>query len=184
MRKLGLLIAMFLCVTIGGVYATWSYAGSNDIVDAYAEAKVTITDAIVEGASGIYKIETNLVLKVDDTNNDHVAELIFESNNSEEIYLTVTFTPNASATPEIKRNGVESELYFGTTTPMIYRMGADGNYDANVSDEDATPIFTFANSGDGELNNTITWTKHVDGMEATDEGFADALMKNYSCLTD
>ncbi len=36
MKKISALIAMFLCVTIGGVYATWSYAGTNDIADKQA----------------------------------------------------------------------------------------------------------------------------------------------------
>ena len=39
MKRLSILIALMLCVTIGGVYATWTYAGTNDIADAFAEAK-------------------------------------------------------------------------------------------------------------------------------------------------
>lgn len=29
MKKLSLLVALILCVTIGGVYATWTYAGNE-----------------------------------------------------------------------------------------------------------------------------------------------------------
>ena len=47
-EKLSLLIALCMLLTIGGVYATWSYVGSTDIIDAYAESKVTITDAVIE----------------------------------------------------------------------------------------------------------------------------------------
>ena len=76
------------------------------------------------------------------------------------IYLRVTFTPATNAPQEIKENGVESELYFGTTSTMQYKMDANGNYS-----ETGTPvdIFTFSNTGDGELNNIFTWEKNVDG---------------------
>ena len=57
MKRLSLLVALMLAITIGGVYATWSYAGTDDIADAFAEAKVTITDAELTGANGTYKIE-------------------------------------------------------------------------------------------------------------------------------
>ncbi|MBQ4097781.1 MAG: hypothetical protein IJC72_00590 [Clostridia bacterium] len=68
MKKFSALIALFLCVTIGGVYATWTYAGSDDITDALYEAKVTVTDAAYSGANGTFKVESNLVLEIDQDN--------------------------------------------------------------------------------------------------------------------
>ena len=149
-----------MLLTIGGVYATWSYVGSTDIIDAFAESKVTIADAVIEGTYGIYKIESNLVLTVDQANDNHEAELVFGSNNDQPVYLTVTFTPSVNAPKAIKDNAVESELYFGVTTPMQYKMDADGNYS-----ESGTPvdIFKFKNSGNGKLDNTFAWTKNADG---------------------
>ncbi|MBO5279778.1 MAG: hypothetical protein J6B55_01015 [Clostridia bacterium] len=160
MKKLSVLIALLLCVTIGGVYATWTYAGTNDIADGFAETKVTIADTELTGANGTYKIESNLVLTVDQANNDHEAKLVFDSNNDAEIFLKVTFTPATNAPQDIKENAVPSELYFTTTTTMQYKMDANGNYS-----ETGTPanIFVFENPGDGELNNTFTWTEESNG---------------------
>lgn len=160
MKKLSLLIALCMLLTIGGVYATWSYVGSTDIIDAFSESKVTIADAVIEGTYGIYKVESNLVLTVDQANDNHEAELVFSSNNDQPVYLKVTFTPNANAPKAIKDNAVPSELYFGVTTPMQYSMDADGNYDATGT---PTDIFGFKNSGNGKLDNTFTWTKNADG---------------------
>ncbi len=160
MKKLSLLIALMLLVTVGGVYATWSYAGTNDIADAYAEAKVTITDAELVGANGTYKIESNLVLTIDQANEDHEAELVFDSNNGEAIYLKVTFTPAANAPQSIKENAVPSELYFGTTTTMQYSMDADGNYSATGT---PTEIFSFTNASDGVFSPNVKWTEQADG---------------------
>ncbi len=161
MKKLSVLIALMLCVTIGGVYATWSYTASEDIYDAFAEAKVTIADAVSLGSNGEYKIESNLVLTVDQANDDHEAELVFSSNNGQDIFLKVTFTPNKDAPQSIKDNAISSELYFGTTTTMQYKMDADGNYSETGTAKD---IFTFTNASDGVFSPNVTWTKDPDGV--------------------
>lgn len=160
MKKLSILIALMLCVTIGGVYATWTYAGTEDIADSFAEAKVTIADAELTGANGTFKIESNLVLTVDQANEDHEAELVFASTNSEAIFLTVTFTPAANAPQDIKENAVPAEFYFTTSTTMEYKMDAEGNYSETAN---ATPIFAFANPSDGEFSKNFDWTKNADG---------------------
>ena len=174
MKKLSLLVALFMCLTIGGVYATWQYAGTNDIADAFAETKVTIADAELTGANGTYKVESNLVLSVDQANKDHEAKLVFASNNGSAIFLKVTFTPAQNAPKEVKQGAVPSELYFGTTVPMQYRMDlATGNFDAN-----GTPvnIFKFSNESNGDLDVNITWTKYSNKGTDTlsdDEAIAD-----------
>ncbi len=160
MKKLSLLIALCMLLTIGGVYATWSYVGSTDIVDAFAESKVTISDAVIEGTYGIYKIDSNLVLTVDQANDNHEAELVFGSNNDQPVYLTVTFTPSVNAPKAIKENAVKSELYFGVTTPMQYSIDNAGNYSAEGTPVD---IFKFKNPGNEILDNTFVWTKNDDG---------------------
>ena len=160
MKKLSVLIALMLCVTITGVYATWSYAGTNDIADAFTEAKVTIADVELQGANGTYTIKSNLVLTVDQANEDHEAELVFEANDSQPIFLKVTFTPAANAPQAIKDNAVPTEIYYGVSTPMKYTMDAEGNYSAEGTAKD---IFKFSNPSDGVLNNTITWKHEADG---------------------
>ena len=163
MKKLSLLIALLLCVTITGVYAIWTYAGTNDIADSYWEAKVTITDAELVGANGTYAVSSNLVLTVDQkAPNDHTAVLVFgTTDGSETPYLTVTFTPSTSAPIDIKNDAVPSELYFTTSTEMKYKMDPQGNYSA---DGTPTDIFTFANPSDGVFSPNVTWTKGENGV--------------------
>jgi hypothetical protein len=160
MVRLGLIILLLLCVTITGVYATWTYAGTDDIADAYAESKITIADTELTGANGIYKIESNLVLTIDQANDNHEAELVFSSNDGKSIYLKVTFTPANNAPQAIKDNAVPSELYFTTTTTMEYKMDADGNYSASGT---AVPILKFTNPSDGVFSPNVSWTKQADG---------------------
>ncbi|MBE7076045.1 MAG: hypothetical protein E7375_03150 [Clostridiales bacterium] len=164
MKKLSAIIAMVVCLTIGGVYATWTYAGTDDIADALAEAKVTIADTELTGANGTYKIESNLALVVDQANEKHEAELLFKSNNDQPIFLKITFTPSVNAPKDIKDNAVPSELYFGVTTPMQYKIDADGNYSETGT---PTDIFTFSNVSDGDLDVNITWTNEGDKFTYT-----------------
>ena len=161
MKKLSVLIALMLCITITGVYAAWTYAGTNDIADQLVESKVTIADVVLEGANGVYTIESNLVLTVDQANTEHEAKLVFASNNDQEIYLKVTFKPADNAPQTIKDNAVPTEIYYGVTTPMQYKMDAQGNYSETGNPVD---IFTFSNPSDGVLNNTITWSDKTDGV--------------------
>ncbi len=160
MKKLSVLIALLLCVTITGVYAAWTYAGTNDIADVYTEAKVTIADVELSGANGTYHITSNLVLTVDQKNEDHHAELVFGSNNDQPIYLKVTFVPAANAPQDVKENAVLTEIYYGVTTEMAYKMDAEGNYDENGTAKD---IFVFSNVKNGIRDNEITWNKEADG---------------------
>ena len=155
MKKLSLLIAMILCVTIGGVYAVWTYSGTNDIADVSTEAKVTMADFTLTGAAGVYTVSSNLVLTVDQASKkDHDAELVFSSNNDQEIYLKITFKPSEDADNTIKEYGVETTLTFTTTTDMTYKMDRNGNYNENGEE---TPIFTFG----APIN--IVWVPQNDG---------------------
>ena len=149
MKKLSVLLALMLCVTITGVYAAWTYAGTNDIADAFVESTITIADAELTGANGTYTITSNLVLTVDQANDDHEAELVFDSNDGQPIYLKVTFTPATNAPQAIKDSAVPSELYFDTTTTMQYKIDAQGNYDEN-----GTPVDII------KFTNVITASKH------------------------
>ena len=154
MKKLSMLIALMLCITIGGVYATWTYAGTNDIADAYAEAKVTIANVQLSGAHGYYEITSNLVLEVDqNAPGDHTAKLVFGSNDTQEIYLNIKFTPYENGDGIYKTNAVDTEFYFTTTTTMEYKMDTQGNYSESGT---PTPIFTFSNPSDGVFSPNLS----------------------------
>ena len=169
MKKLSVLIALLLCVTISGVYATWTYVNtSTDIYDASKEVLVELEDATTDGAAGTFSITTNLGLKIDqkeygpEEKNLHEAELEYYSTNSEPIYLTVTFTPSLNASEDIRNNGVPAELYFTTTTEMSYYADDNGKL---VGPENGTSkkIFSFSNPSNNVFNENIDWNKNVDG---------------------
>lgn len=163
MKKLSVLIALFLCVTIGGVYATWTYAGNTDVADGEVEIKATIAGSEFTGACGTYTVTSNALIEIDQADEHHNAKLVFKANNSEDendIFLKIVFTPSVDAEQTVKDNAIPSELYFTLTTPMQYKMDADGNYSETGT---PTDIFTLANPSNSEFDPNITWTPNGDG---------------------
>ncbi len=102
MKKIGIIIALALIVTIGGVYATWNYtiAASGAVDSQTATTGVTLTAIDTTTLeNGTIKIESNsITIQLDDDNNDHKAELVIEgelvvsftNDNNDSIALTCT----------------------------------------------------------------------------------------------
>lgn len=74
MKKLSLIIALVACVTLGGVYATWSYATNPATASDPATVSHAITSAEVISKGSI--TATGCAITIDDANHDHVAELV------------------------------------------------------------------------------------------------------------
>ena len=170
MKKLSVLIALFLCVTIGGVYATWTYAGNTDVADGEVEIKATIAGSEFTGACGTYTITSNAYIEIDQADEHHNAKLVFKSNNSSDVFLKIVFKPSVDADKTVKENAIPSELYFTLTTPMQYKIDGDGNYSETGT---PTDIFTLANPSDTVFTPNVTWTKEADGTFSVtyDEAF-------------
>lgn len=99
MRKLGLLAALALCVTVGGVYATWNYADTtaNLSVDQQAVAGLTGMGTTAGEALKIKDGSNSLAFKIDDEDGDHVADTIISSGSITLVY-DVAPTNNETAT--------------------------------------------------------------------------------------
>jgi hypothetical protein len=184
MKKLGLMLGLAACVTVGGVYATWSFSG-NDVVDATKDILIGITGATTTEAEGKYDIDaSNIKLIIDQAAiNSHKAVLIFaDAKNSagdvvtpladDATAITVKFTPSANAPQTVKKSAVPTWYSFNVTTAMQYSMDSDGNY---LESGTATDIFTFNNSGFDSTNGfAVTWKAcNTDGSEWTSGGEAE-----------
>lgn len=139
MKKLTLLVALILCVTIGGVYATWYYA-ETQMNDAVHEFKnLGITDVDTRAETGRLEVTDTLILKIDDNAGDHKPAWDDDVNASNAGTIQIVFTPNSGA----------------STTQFKYTISIEGN------DYNGQPIFNVADPAN-ILTGTFTYTAGDD----------------------
>jgi hypothetical protein len=84
-KKVGILATLALCVTVGGVYATWNYT-QGTAVETHATITTKLASAeISTEAIGSLKVVAVGGIKIDDANNDYVADVTFDGDT----YFTV-----------------------------------------------------------------------------------------------
>lgn len=110
MKKLSLLISLILCVTIGGVYATWIYSGNVNVADISEPISINLEDAANGGAHGTYTINKQLggetFFRIDQANDQHEAKLVIPEGTT----IELVFTPSAHA-PEHVKDGTNFPTY-------------------------------------------------------------------------
>lgn len=155
MKKLSMIIALILCVTVGGVYATWSFAATNDVVDASKEITITMTDAVNAGSYGTYTIDVSSVAIVIDQESQTSHKAVLKVDDASQIVVTFEAADNAPVA--VKANGVASKYTLSTSKTFTYNTDAEGNYKA-----DGTPKTVFTLNDCTDKN--ITWTNEGNGV--------------------
>lgn len=185
MKKLSLLIALILCVTIGGVYATWTYTQNTDVADETINMTMNLTDVAYSGSYGTYKIDTSsLKLKIDPkAGTTHTTALFIEGN------IVITFTPNSVAPQEVKENGVESTFKFGLTNSnwtyegeKIVTLAHEEEEDIVWGEPDQEGVFTFTISAE-DLAEHINLTEFVLDNKEKYDSFNTALGQGQITIT-
>ena len=124
MKKLTILVALLLCVTIGGVYAAWVYPGQSLGSLSDVPAPKEMVDATFEGASGAYSIEANTLHIAIDGDSGHKAYLDFTGS------LVIKFTADDHIDPTDLQKALSAVI---TVTAV----------DINSAVYDSTQIFTL-----------------------------------------
>lgn len=153
MKKLSILIALMLCITIGGVYATWTYTQTTDVADESVGAAMNLTGVAYAGSYGTYEIDkSTLALTIDPkSGSTHTTALHVAGE------IVVTFTPSNVAPVEIKDHGVPTTFSFalsnnnwtfddnhGYGSKKIISLNHTGTHNVVwVPEEDGTFTFTL-----------------------------------------
>ena len=107
MKKLSLLVAFALIITIGGVYAAWSYA-QGDVETAQGFVLPSMEAVTTTGSKGQISVNTSgLTMKVDDTDDGdaHNTKLVMNDGGK----IVITFTPAEGADSTVVTNGIKMQ---------------------------------------------------------------------------
>lgn len=121
MKKFTMLVALILCVTIGGVYATWTYqTGTTERLHQHFNVYMGAVEN--SEAKGILRtVQPALAIRIDDNegNNDHIGEAVITG------YYEFVFQPSANANDDVRNNGVDLAYILEQTDPAIQFDGAN-----------------------------------------------------------
>lgn len=165
-KKVTLLAGLLAFVTVGGVYATWTYAG-NDTADVSSLVSVQLSGVEFKGSAGTYTIDSNLSLHIDqESPASHKAVLKYYQGTTAITdvttpVLTIKFTPSSNASDTVKEEGIASWFTFKVSDAMQYQIDSRGNYDATSGT--LTDIFKFDENTDPR-GHAITWSP-IDGAD-------------------
>lgn len=185
MKRLSVLIAMILCVTIGGVYATWTYTQNTDIADEQIHMTMNLTDVAYSGSYGTYKIDTSaLKMNIDPkAGTTHDTALYITGQ------IVITFTPNSVAPETVKENGVASTFQLTlTNNNWLYEGESIVTLTHNEAEEitwgqpDEQGVFTFVISAE-ELAKHISLTEFTLDTKAKYDAFNLALGQGQITIT-
>ena len=142
MKKLSLLMAFAMLITIGGVYATWDYAEKlAEVKTVEMPGVIQMTDYTNATAKGAISVDaTNLTVMISDSNDDFLPELTHDTTD----YVEIRFVPAQNASDDIKSNGITLKFWFTLTN------GADKTYDYD-GDGTKDDIFNI-NAGEDAAN--------------------------------
>ena len=162
----------FLCaaVTVGGVYATWTFA-ENQTPAASTTVKVSmtgVTGTTEKGTLSVTVMHTGgYTLSIDDSDNNHLPEI------KEEGTVIVTFTPSAVAPEDVKQNGITVEYTLTASLSDWKYEGTDIFTGFGVAHE----LVTTADNCVKQTDGSFVWTLDADDIHiALTEAMANTLI--------
>lgn len=160
MKKLSLLIALCLFLTIGGVYATWTYTQNTDVADEAVNMNLNLTDVAYSGSYGTYKVDvTGLNLSIDPKAGTTHTTALYATGN-----IIVTFTPNSVAPADIKEKGVETTYAFSLANTNWKYEGQDVVTVNHTEKHDVV----WQDNGDGTFSFTISADEFMEHVALTE----------------
>ena len=128
MKRLSLLVAIFLIATIGGAYAAFIYPGAQGNATSEHTRAIYLESATQSGNIGDFAISSNITrISMDQTSHDenlvssnYNVKMKFEYSAGSYPEISLTFTPKAGASEDIKTNGKTTYVYLGFVTDHVY----------------------------------------------------------------
>lgn len=147
MKRLSVIIALALCLTIGGVYAAWTYSVGTPAEQTGSFAVAMGTKVLDDDTnSGSFSVVSTPSFVVEPGNATNYTTTLVKADGSAD--LVIKFTPNANASADIKSAAVPAQIAIA--------VSGFGNYNdaAIITVNTANVDLVWVNNG-GELTATI-----------------------------
>lgn len=178
MKKLSILVALILCVTIGGVYATWLYPG-NQLTTYDIRVTQTMAPAELEGSYGSYNTVSNSLGMTVDQESATSFKAVLKYDGE----LVISFNPHANisdaqtaaaknATLTVTGTDLNVAVYDGKE---IWAVDESIEYDFDPS--------RWVLGGDGKYTYTITWAD-LTGMITLADDFVLPTLDDYEAFRE
>lgn len=147
MKKLSVLVALMLIITVGGVYATWDYfqyVTGTATQDKTTTTKIALTGKNVSGGDSstpkgtIRVTPSTLTISISDSDNDHVGEFHVSDD------ITGYFDPADNAEQDVIDNGIPMRFDLHCTE----LQGSTTWIATGLIDEDDAPTKNFTITAD------------------------------------
>ncbi len=158
MKKISVLLALIICVTIGGVYAAWIYSDmeTTAVESQISHSMETATSTTAEGELHITQNTLNLII-------DQTSEKDYTPVMKLTGYVELMFKPNPGATnTKIYEEAINVKVSLYTVDAETNLFYGDPIYKATDN--------TLTISGVTESNEELKWTKDSDGNFTTQIG--------------
>ena len=106
MKKLSLLIALCMLISIGGVYASWIYPGEGTSDNRNIPINVSLPTEELGGAAGVYTVEENTLTVEIVNGGDYVPEL------SATGHILIKFTPTSGISDAALADALNGAMIF------------------------------------------------------------------------
>lgn len=201
---LSLIISFLLISTIGGVYATWRYAYTQDVEDKYSLFGIGLNEFTYKPFEGVYIYSAEIYDSRNITSNalefTHPTDLYssVKASSSASITYKVTFHNKSSVNQWFIQQTCDEKLVnnslIGARNGItIITKDHPGDSTSTFNENDWIPADTFRvvyityNFGSNAVNNIITFVTYMFGvkMDSVYTNFADVLntTESYALLT-
>ncbi|MBO5206641.1 MAG: hypothetical protein J6K44_04560 [Clostridia bacterium] len=174
-KRLSLIITLALCLTVGGVYATWTYA-EGQIQPSSGTASLTIEAAANEGEAGTINVDTNS-LSITVENGGSYNTILSVTGN-----ITVTLTPTPETDPSLLPSllptsfswtitlteAAEEATYGGQKILTVTGTTKYGTFENNTATITAADIEELITLTEFTLKNTEEHESYKNVIEAID----------------
>lgn len=152
MKKLSLLMALAMLITIGGVYATWSYSEGVMYTKVHEHFTISIAGAVSEDAKGVITVDTSGLSILIDNDGNYVPEMTISGA------IKVYFKPATGVNDDVAAGDIDLKFSFSASRGGTQLPNVADTIEYQFEGEDPIKVFSKYDQDEHDVNTADrTW---------------------------